>query len=362
MKNLLPLALLFLANFSFSQPANPPNLFIITTDGLRWQEIFNGADSVIINDPRYVKDTAALNQLYWDNEINTRRRLLMPFVWGILEKRGSLYGNRKYANKVSLANPYRFSYAGYNEILTGYADPFVVTNRRNPNRNDNVLEFINNLPVYKNTVAAFASWNLFDYIFNKKKSNFFLNNGYQTISHDSLTRNEILLNGIQQVSLNNDQDTRNDMLTFVAAHEYIRAKHPKVVFIGFGETDEYAHCSNYDGYLQSAHMFDEYLARLWYLVNSDPFYKNNTHFIITTDHGRGERPGSWSRHGIFTSGSADSWLMAIGPGLESRGEVKTKDEIFSNQLAQTIAGLLGHSFSAFQPVADAASLTSVTTK
>ncbi len=362
MKTVLSLAFLFLATLCFSQPANPPNIFIITTDGFRWQEIFTGADSAIISNPAYVKDTAVLKQLYWDNEINARRRLLMPFVWSIIEKKGSLYGNRYYGNKVSVANPYRLSYAGYNEILTGYADPFLVTNRRNLNRNSNILEFLNGLSEYKNKVAAFASWNLFDYILNNKKGTIFLNNGYQQLTHDSLTGNEILLNAIQQVSINNIQNTRNDMLTFVAAQEYIQARHPKVVFIGFGETDEYAHGNNYDGYLQSAHLFDEYLARFWYFVNSDPFYKNNTYFIITTDHGRGERPGLWNRHGIFISGSAESWLMAMGPGLEPRGEVKSRNEIFSNQLAQTIAGLLGHSFSAFQPVADAALLTSVTTK
>ena len=356
MKIILPLSLLLLVNFSFSQPANPPNLFIITTDGLRWQEIFNGADSIIISYPKYVKDTAALNQLYWDNEINTRRRLLMPFVWGVLEKKGSLYGNRKYANKVSVANPYRFSYAGYNEILTGYADPFIIANRRINNNNENILEFINAIPAYANKVAAFASWNLFEYILNNKKGNIYLNNGYENLQQDSLTSTEMLLNAVQQNSEYRSLNSRNDMLTFVAAKEYIQARHPKLLFISFGETDEFAHGGNYDDYLQSTHMFDEFIAQLWYLVNKDPFYKDNTSFIITTDHGRGEKAGTWNKHGAFTSGSSNTWLMTIGPGLEAKGEVKTKDEIFSMQLAQTIVQLLGYDFAAPHPIADASSL------
>lgn len=329
-----------------------PNIFIISTDGFRWNEIFNGADSLIINDPRYVKDTALLKQLYWDNDMNERRKMLMPFVWKTVLKKGSLYGNRNYSNKVSVANPYRFSYAGYNEILTGYADPAVITNSKKWNSNENLLEFLNRQPEYKNKVAAFASWNLFEYILNKPQGSIYLNSGYQTISHDSLSNTEILTNAVQATAVNNLQSTRNDMLTFVTAKEYIQNMHPKVVYLSFGETDEYAHGGNYDGYLQAAHLFDEYLAQLWYLVNKDPFYKNNTSFIITTDHGRGQRPGSWLRHGLFTPGSDNTWLMTIGPAFEPTGELKNKQEIFNSQLAQTVAGILGYQFDPPHPVSD----------
>ena len=49
-----------------------------------------GADSSIINNPHYVKDTAMLNQKYWDNDVNERRKALMPFVWKTLALKGSL--------------------------------------------------------------------------------------------------------------------------------------------------------------------------------------------------------------------------------------------------------------------------------
>jgi hypothetical protein len=270
MKITFLLVICFFTKAVFSQQDKSPNIFIITTDGFRWQEIFNGADSTIIDNPRYVKDTGLLKQLFWDNDIDERRKLLMPFVWKTLAKQGSVYGNRNYDNKVSVANPYRFSYAGYNEIFTGYADNSIIANKKKYNTNQTVLDFLNGQPEYKNNIAAFASWNLFEYIFNRKESAVYLNSGYQTIAHDSLSPIEILTNGIQQNAIDNLQNTRNDMLTFVTAKEYIQTKHPKIVFIGFGETDEYAHNEKYDEYLQAAHLFDEYLAQLWYLVNKDP--------------------------------------------------------------------------------------------
>jgi len=343
----------------FSQQEKSPNIFIISTDGFRWQEIFNGADSVLLHHPQYVKDTALLKQLFWDTDIDARRKMLLPFIWKTMATQGSIYGNRNYGNKVSVANPYRFSYAGYNEIFTGYADPAVITNRKKNNRNDNVLEFFNGQPAYQNKVAAFASWNLFDYIFNKQQNHFYLNSGYQNVEHDSLSPTEILANGVQQYAVNNTAATRNDMLTFVTAKEYIQTHHPKVVYIGFGETDEYAHSGKYDDYLQSAQLFDTYIAQLWYLVNKDPFYKNNTSFIITTDHGRGQKSTTWKRHDMFTAGSSNSWLITWGSQLEAKGEVKNNEEVFNEQLAQTIAHLLGYHFTADHPVAAAVSLNTV---
>jgi hypothetical protein len=165
MKILISVVLFFCVTCTYAQSnKSAPNIFIITTDGFRWQEIFNGADSLIINNPGFVKDTALLNKMYWDNDVKKRRQKLMPFVWDILEKKGALYGNRNYENKVSVANAYRFSYAGYNEILTGYADPAIITNRKKWNSNENLLGFLNTKQEYKNKVAAFASWNLFEYI------------------------------------------------------------------------------------------------------------------------------------------------------------------------------------------------------
>ncbi|GAB2837249.1 hypothetical protein [Ferruginibacter profundus] len=355
MKIIILFAICFFAKPVFAQQDKFPNVFIITTDGFRWQEIFNGADSVILSNPLYVKDTALLKQLFWDSNVDERRRMLMPFIWKTLARQGSIYGNRNFDNKVEVSNPYRFSYAGYNEIFTGYADPAVIANRKKWNRNENVLQFLNDQEAYKNKVAAFASWNLFDYIFNKPAGSFYLNSGYRNIEHDSLTETERLVNGIQEQAVNNTAPTRNDMLTFVAAKEYIQTKHPKVVYISFGETDEYAHSGKYDEYLQSAHLFDEYLAQLWYLVNKDPFYKNNTSFIITTDHGRGQKNNTWVRHDMFTAGSRNTWLMTLGHQFENKGEVKTADAIYSEQIAQTIAHLLGYDFTASHPVADALS-------
>src|SRR5882724_11896031 len=64
-------------------PAATKNIFIITTDGFRWQEVFTGADSLLISNSEYVQDTTLAKELYWDDSPAARRKKLMPFFWNV---------------------------------------------------------------------------------------------------------------------------------------------------------------------------------------------------------------------------------------------------------------------------------------
>ncbi len=347
---LLVIALLFISSVSIAQQPCE-NIFIITTDGYRWQELFNGADSALLFDKRYVQDTAIMKDLFWADSPEERRKKLMPFTWNLLAARGQLWGNRHYQNKVSVANPYRFSYAGYNEILTGFADPAVITNKPRKNGNANLLSYLHELPAYRDRIAVFGSWNLFSYILDGPGQKLSVNCGYQPATDDSLSVTEKAVNYLQETSSNNGRSTRSDMLTFSLAAEHIAKKHPRIVYIGFGETDEFAHHSQYDNYLSQANMFDKMLAELWSLVQRDEFYKNKTTFFITTDHGRGRRAANWNVHGPLTPGSDETWLMQLGPNVEARGEIKQAADFNNEQFAQTIAAYLGEYFTSDHPVA-----------
>src|SRR5687768_15929288 len=76
-------------------------LFIITLDGLRWQEVFKGADSALIHHPAYNADVVNSKALYWAPTQEERRKKLMPFFWNIIAKQGELYGNREKENRMN---------------------------------------------------------------------------------------------------------------------------------------------------------------------------------------------------------------------------------------------------------------------
>jgi hypothetical protein len=349
---------LFLTQKAFTQKPGCENIFIITTDGYRWQELFNGADSALLFNTAYVDDTATLKDIFWSGSTDERRKRLMPFTWNYIEKNGQIWGNRKYQNEVAVSNPYRFSYAGYNEILTGYADPGIVANKPRKNPNQNVLSYLNTLPAFENRVAAFGSWNLFPYIINGESDPVSLNAGYQLAKGDSLSDTEKAVNTIQEYSSYNSLPTRSDLLTFTLATEYISKKHPRVVFIGFGETDEFAHHGEYDNYLAQANLFDKFLAELWMLIQRDPFYRNKTTLLVTTDHGRGRKPAKWKKHGPITGGSQETWMMQLGPNVPALGEMKHKAAVSNIQFAQTIASYLGETFIADHPISPPVSYNS----
>lgn len=327
---------------SVAQSAPPRNVFIITTDGFRWQEVFRGADSLLIRDTACVKDTTLLCQQFWSDDPEERKRKLLPFFWNVIAQKGRLSGNRSYGSEVNVANLYKISYPGYNEILTGYADTRFIPNLTVSNRNTNILEYLNTTEIYAGKVVAFSSWNLMPYILAENRSGLPVNSGYEMLEEGDDILN-ILINEVQK-NVVHKGNTRQDLLTYASAKNYIEQQHPKVVFLGLGETDEYAHKGRYDQYLQKAHQVDRMLAELWYFVQTDPFYKDNTVFLITTDHGRGSKRNKWSQHGFWVKGSGEAWMAMIGAGIASEGEIKTKERLYQKQIASTVSLLLHEKF------------------
>jgi hypothetical protein len=319
------------------------NIFIITIDGYRWQELFNGADSNIIANEKYTSDTETLNSMYGGISKMERRKNLMPFMWSVIAKKGQIYGNRDFDNNVNVSNPYAISYAGYSEMFTGKVDLRILNNHKNINGNKNIFEYLNSKESYKGRVALFTSWDVFPFIFNEKRSGMEINSGYENVMEEN-NYAQRTLNIVQSNIIENKEHTRQDMLTFIAAKEYLQQHKPKIFYLGLGETDEYAHQGNYDMYLQKANETDKIISELWHWAQTTEGYKNNTTFIITTDHGRGKNQSSWTSHGIFTKGSSQTWLALLGKNICSLGEVKTEGQLFEKQLAQTIAKLLGEEF------------------
>ena len=126
-KHLILLSIL--VTFFAGKAQQTENLIIITTDGLRWQEVFGGIDSALANNKKFNEgDSAYLFKKYWNDNEAERRKKLLPFFWSGIAQKGQLYGNRAFANKVNNANPYWFSYPGYSEIMTGYADTGINSN------------------------------------------------------------------------------------------------------------------------------------------------------------------------------------------------------------------------------------------
>ena len=338
--------LVYFGAFSQNTPETE-NVILITLDGLRWQELYGGADAALIADNDYVKDTLALKALFWRSDQEQRRAVLMPFVWSTIAQQGQLYGNRYDGSKVNCSNKHWFSYPGYSEILCGFADDQRIdSNDKFNNPNSTVLEFINNQESFKGKVAAFGSWDVFPYIINEERSKIPVNAGFEQNTGNALSDRERFLNTLQAQIPSPWATVRLDAFTHHYAMEYMKRNHPKLVYIAYGETDDFAHEGHYDAYLKSAHQTDAFIKEIWDYVQSDPSYRDKTTLIITTDHGRGTQPKeNWRHHGIKISGADQIWLAILGPDTPSLGMVDNGKQLYQNQVASTVARFLGMEYS-----------------
>ncbi|NJM25479.1 MAG: phosphoglyceromutase [Bacteroidia bacterium] len=277
---------------------------------------------------------------------------LLPFFWQTIGRQGQLYGNRAYGNKVDCDNPHWFSYPGYSEMLVGFADRKINSNRREENPHQTILSFIHQKPEFRNKVAVFSTWGTIPYIAQSFTSGMHANAGHDLAAGDSLTAEERFLNTLQTF-MPNPNGERYDAFTFFYALEYMKRERPRVVYISFDETDQHGHGARYDQYLLSAHRTDQMIALLWQELATMDFYKDNTTLIITTDHGRGKGGvRSFKKHGRLFFGSGQTWMAVLGPDTPPSGEVKTRARLYQCQLAQTIAAFLGVTYFNTRPVGD----------
>jgi predicted AlkP superfamily pyrophosphatase or phosphodiesterase len=244
---------------------------------------------------------------------------------------------------VNLTNELWFSYPGYNEILTGEADDNRIdSNEKKYNPNVTILEKLNNTQKYKGKVAAFGSWDVFPYIINDKRSGVPVNAGFDTSRAAKPTKIEQFLNKSQLHTPSPWGYVRLDMFTHNYALEYMKRLQPDIVYIAYGETDDFAHDGNYQAYLNSAHSTDAFLKELWDFTQQDSYYKGKTTFIISTDHGRGTVPiDDWRNHGTEVEGADEVWLMMYGNEIKSNGEMITNEELYSTQIVDEIEAILG---------------------
>ncbi|PWU04945.1 MAG: phosphoglyceromutase [Bacteroidetes bacterium] len=325
------------------------NIVIFTLDGMRWEEVFGGIDSAILNNPKFTREKDDLTKKFWSDDAKERRKKLFPFIWTTVAAHGQIYGNRMIGNNVNNANPYWFSYPGYNEIFTGYPDTAVNSNDKIKNKNTNVLEFLNQQRPLNGKVAAFSTWDCFPYILNKWRSGIYVNSDVDSIKLNAPSLK--LIDDIQFLTTK-PIGVRPDILTYMAGREYLKAYKPRVLYVAFDETDDYAHAGLYDQYLGSAHAEDGMIADLWKTVQSMPEYKDKTTFIIACDHGRGNKiKEQWTDHGQKVEDAGQIWIAVLGPDTTPIGEVKAQTTLYQEQIAATIGALMGYEFKAEHPVA-----------
>jgi hypothetical protein len=348
--------------------ATPSNVVLVTMDGLRWQEVFRGADEKLLKDERFTSQDFKTFPSYQQAGTVKSRNELMPFFWGSVAKHGSVIGDRDNGSPMNVTNPWWFSYPGYNEMLTGVADPAVDSNDKRWNNNVTVLEWLNKQRGFARQVRAYSSWEVFRYVVNTQRSGVVVNDAFASVT-DQPNEREQWLNRLQSQLAKPWPWVRHDAITHNYAMEALRSRKTRVLYVGYGEADDFGHEGKYGDYLEAIRRFDGFLQEIWDTLQADAFYRDRTVLLITTDHGRGEMPlENWVDHSSKRAtdanehqnakypngivGSEQIWFAAMGPGIAARGTIGAASPYRQSQVAATVLESIGLRAKDFSAQAD----------
>lgn len=348
---LLALTTLLPGQEAQSKTTRTENVILVTLDGLRWQDVFTGADNRFLDAKSGgVKDVIATRKRFYRGEPEQRRELLMPFLWQTIATQGQIFGDPTANARATVTNTHRFSYPGYSELLCGFADPAIDSNRKFPNPNINVLEWLHGRPGYADRIAAFSGWDVHPFILNRERSGLFVESAYEPVTVASSPQRR------QELQQYFDRLPRYwpefawDIATFARAREYWLVKKPRVLYLALGETDEWGHGRRYDLYLDMAHSADAMIRELWEMAQQDEAYRGKTSLVITVDHGRGRNENDWTDHGAKIEGAEEVWMAVLGPDTPALG-VRKDVQATQAMIASTVAALLGEDFRSAVPAA-----------
>lgn len=270
------------SNMSIPKPSQSPKIVLITIDGVRWQEIFNGTDSA----------------LYQNHPLLPQE--IIPNIYYYFVNQGMAIGKN---SQIIASGINHISLPGYLEMMRGLPTTDCTTNFCEPELSTTLLDNYQN-------VTVISSWDTIKKSTTNQPEKFTINSGrnYRT-------------NKYLQLPIHDDQnfkgyvghlDYRPDEFTMKTTLDYLSVEKPDFLWVSLGDTDEYAHIGNYHKYISSLKKADYFIGEI---IQE---YDENTTFIVTTDHGRSK---DWTSHG-YDSESARVWLMMYGKNIPAKQFVK----------------------------------------
>ena len=320
------------------------NVILVTLDGVRTEEIFGGLQQEIAahSAEQVYSEIKYGRERYAAASAAERRRLLMPFFWGELVPTGMLFGNAALGSRVLVENSVKWSSAGYAEMLTGRPQPEIRDNSFVRYPQTTVLEFVaRSLDLDKSQVAQLGSWRGFPFLAASVADAFVMNGGYDdfpaAFSSPKLDELAALRRNVMELW----EESSNDGITYQMAKVYLLERRPRLMWIGLTQSDYWAHADRYDRLLEYLHLADGWLRDLWSTLQADEDYRGKTTLIVTTDHGRGQRPADWAEHDQTIPGSESIWVAVIGPDTPALGEAVPPGTVHQGAVAATILDLFG---------------------
>jgi Sulfatase len=302
-------------------------VILVVLDGVRWQEMFGGVDPALAAKHRAGPVVGA--------------RGLLPSLYAALDTRGAAVGAPGYG-VLRASGPNFVSMPGYTEIFGGRPPYGCQDNECAGAGAPTIVDALRDRSASDSDVAVIASWAPIARATALGASRIVLSAGRRDVmgahflSGDSIRA--VLERGARADPRPGHDAFRPDRYTAELALLYLEAQRPSFLFVGLGEPDEYAHQDDYAGYLTSLRAADDFLGRLFALLDRMGERGRRTLVLVTADHGRGS---DFRDHGAQLPESARVWLMALGGPVRARGFVQAPYTRRLADVAPTIRQVVG---------------------
>lgn len=294
----------------------PLAIVIVTLDGVRWHEVFEGVDAKLANEHQLPPDAVQ------------SASELMPRLHAIIASHGAALGAPGHGAAISASGPNFLSLPGYAELLSGKSVTTCADNQCVGAGVHTILEEMSAISAHGGEVAAVTSWSEIAKVTSLSGCRAAISSGRRAGANRELFAQDA--EGARLLALAEnappgvgDPEFRADALTADIAIHHLSAHAPRFLFLGLGEPDEYAHMNDYAGYLDSLRRADARIAEVDAELARLEARGTRTALFITADHGRAD---SFVNHGAPYPESARVWLVAAGSAIGARGFVSATDE------------------------------------
>ncbi len=286
------------------RPAKPtlagPCAILVTLDGVRWQEVFQGTDPGLGR---------------------TRGAPTLPVL---LRKSQStlLVGDPRRDVELTIANGSSLSLPGYLTLLSGKKTA-CATNKCGRVTVETLPErLVRELRLSARQVATIASWEVLAKAVERVAGATFVNAGQTPLQDGHSDARSRRLNRLDQAdSPLRWRRARFDAYTFAHALRYLRIHKPRYLHIGLNDADEWGHLGDYPAYVKTLRRYDGWLRQLVATLGGLGAYGRGCSLLVTTDHGRG-MGAAWTGH-RQSEAARRVWLWVHGP-LAKRLEAPPK--------------------------------------
>lgn len=282
----------------------PDVIAVITLDGVRWQEVFEGVD-------RQKAAAAGVPVV--------GAATLVPNLHWLATARGAAVGAPG-EGTLSASGPNFVSLPGYIELFTGGASISCQDNLCPPVKIPTIADQLaeNGDP---SEVAVFASWpTLARAVGHAEGMLVSIGRGGTNMPElfDTPALSTLLAEGDEAKPDPGYGSYRPDANTAPLALAYLRERQPRFFFVGLGDTDEHAHHDDYASYLEALRHADHFIGEVAITLSAMSAEGTSTLLFVTSDHGRAE---SFAQHGAKWPESGRVWLVAAGDSVRARGRV-----------------------------------------